>query len=92
MDEMVSTLTGTLPLNSDEEDALADPSGFTRSAASATSMRIGGSHWVEGAPTQSQGRSKGAHLRLTLPAGTTKVSVKSHISCSHLFHNSCSIP
>ena len=46
---------------------------------------------MEGAPTQRQGRSKGAHLRLTLPAGTTKVSVGSHISCLHLLHNSCPI-
>lgn len=71
--EMAATLTGTLQLGSDEEDNLADASGFTTSRASAASMRNGGSNWVEGAPRGARSRAKGAHLRLTLPPGTTKV-------------------
>ena len=73
MDEMVSTLTGTLQLGSDEEDELAAPRGATCSAASAASMRASGGAWVVGAPIGKGGRSKGAHLRVTLPAGSTQV-------------------
>lgn len=70
--DMAATLTGTLQLGSDEEGELADATGFT-SRASAASARNGGSGWVEGGPRGTRGRAKGAHLRLTLPPGTTKV-------------------
>ena len=32
-----------------------------------------GSQWVEGAPLGNRGRARGAHLRITLPAGSTRV-------------------
>lgn len=70
---MAASLSGTLQLGSDEEEDLADDSGFTTQGASAASMRNGVSHWVEGAPRGTRGRAKGAHLRVTLPAGSTKV-------------------
>ena len=72
--EVAAALTGTLQLGSDEEADQADENGFTRPSAS-----VGGgslhkrSQWVEGAPHGSRGRARGAHLRVTLPAGSTKV-------------------
>ena len=71
--DLAASLTGTLQLDSDEENNLAEASGFTTREASSASMLGGASHWVEGAPKGSHGRPKGAHLRLTLPAGATKV-------------------
>ena len=42
------------------------------------------SQWVEGAPSGNRGRSRGAHLRITLPAGSTRVREPFHVVIAHV--------